>query len=473
MSAKIASGIPGLDRLTAGGIPEGRSTLISGRSGAGKSIMALQIATQLMRQGLPVIYITAEERPSDIAATGDALGFATSAALKAQGGLRMLDVRSPTPGPPVITGEYDMAGLIARLAGAVREHAARAVVLDSLTALLQPQPAEKILRAQCAYLIGALEGLDLTVVITAAAPADYSRPTLLGVEDYVCDLVLILRNVVEGKRRRRSVEVHKYRRSLHFKGEYPLSITNTGLAVFPTEAPARAEEDARTGPLRFSSGFEGLDGLNGGGWLSQSIILVRGPSGSGRTIFAGMHARASALRGERVEYLGFEETPELLLRNLAEVGIELGAFEARGNLTLRCHPPDAMSMEDLLVELRQSCEVSRPSLLVLDGLECLEAATTPESFRVFVVGVKAIVRELRANAVLTYTPGGSASTSQAVVESTADAIVELEHSVENGTARRRLRLLKMRGSLHAADAHLVEIVQGGFALVSPPGGFLP
>ena len=49
---KIETGVPGLDRLTLGGIPEGRATLIAGKSGTGKTVMGLQIASNLARNGL-------------------------------------------------------------------------------------------------------------------------------------------------------------------------------------------------------------------------------------------------------------------------------------------------------------------------------------------------------------------------------------------------------------------------------------
>jgi len=113
----------------------------------------------------------------------------------------------------------------------------------------------------------------------------------MGVEDYVCDLTLVLRNIIHGGRRRRSIEVNKYRRSAHYKGEYPCTVTTRGLAVFPLDA---REPPDGTVVERYSSGVEGLDALTHGGWLRNSIIIVRGPTGSGKTMLAGLYARAGA-----------------------------------------------------------------------------------------------------------------------------------------------------------------------------------
>ena len=78
--------------------------------------------------------------------------------------------------------------------------------------------------------------MGVTSIILAEAPADYGQLTTMGVEDYVCDLTIILRNIVDGGRRRRSIEINKYRRSAHYKGEFPCTITTKGLAVFPLDA---------------------------------------------------------------------------------------------------------------------------------------------------------------------------------------------------------------------------------------------
>ena len=68
---KLQTGVPGLDILTFGGIPQGRSTLIAGKSGTGKTVVGLQIATNLARQGVPTIVLAVEETPEDLLDSGD------------------------------------------------------------------------------------------------------------------------------------------------------------------------------------------------------------------------------------------------------------------------------------------------------------------------------------------------------------------------------------------------------------------
>ena len=65
MLSKLTTGVAGLDILTHGGIPEGRATLVVGRSGTGKTILGLQIAAHLAQQGTPTLIVGIEETGDD------------------------------------------------------------------------------------------------------------------------------------------------------------------------------------------------------------------------------------------------------------------------------------------------------------------------------------------------------------------------------------------------------------------------
>ena len=290
MIKKIETSVPGLDVITNGGIPEGRSTLVVGKSGTGKTILALQAAAHLARTGQKAILLAVEESPADLTTTADALGFEFTELVR-EGKLRVSDATRPMDGPMVVSGEYDISGLIHRVEALARETGAKAVILDSATALFSPRPPQELVRSLFFQLVHAFRRLELTSIILAESAGDYAQLTTLGVEDYVCDLVIILRNVVDGERRRRTIEVNKYRRSAHYKGEYPCTITSHGLAVFPLDAKDRDEPRRAE---RYSSGFPGLDAMIHGGLLRDSICIVRGPTGSGKTMLAGLYARAGA-----------------------------------------------------------------------------------------------------------------------------------------------------------------------------------
>ena len=462
---KFVTGIGGLDLLTKGGIPKGRATLIAGRSGAGKSILALQLACCLAKSGHKTIFLAVEEEPNDLATTGDALGFGFSELVR-DGKLLVTNLSPAEDTLDTVTGDYDMTGLLHRIRGTLEKFGAQVVVLDSSTALFAERPPEQRLRRLFFQLVFGFRKLGLTSIVTAEAAEDYGQHTVLGVEDFVCDLVITLRHLIDGGRRRRLMEVHKYRRSPHLKGEYPITITNKGLVVYPVNEPTTTIEGQVT---RFSSGVDGLDRMNNGGWLRDSIVLVRGPTGSGKTILAGMYARAGASRGEKVIYYGFEETKPILLRNFAAVGLPLEELEKEGNLRINCRYPDTTSPEDLLIELRTELAEFKPTLLVLDSISAVEHATTPPTFRHFLIGVASLIREHARSAMLTQTIASQAESSEAApyLSTVCDAILMLDYAANQPDLARTMRVLKMRGSKHATEQRRLSIDSNGLHVDSP------
>lgn len=459
---RVATGVPGLDVITHGGLPKGRATLITGRSGTGKSVLALQIACNLARQGINTLMVAIEDDAADLATTGDALGFGFSE-LVAAGALRVADL-APTGDPvPNVAGEYEIAGLLQRIRGETEQTKIEALVIDSSTALFSNRPPEQQLRRLFFNLVYALRSQGLTSIITAEAPSDYGQLTVLGIEDFVCDVVITIRNVPDGERRRRSIEVTKFRRSGHFKGEYPCAITTKGITVFPLDVETNQREAHLT---RFSSGVEGLDVVNNGGWLRDSIVLVRGPTGSGKTMLAGRYALAGALRGERVVYYGFEEPRPMLLRNFAQVGLSFAPFLESGTVQVECRFPDSTSPEDLLLQLRVELEQFRPSLIVIDSVSSIEHATSSTTFRHFMIGLASLLRAHSRSAMLTQTiaPGDVTEHGAAYLSTICDAILMLDYSTTRHQLLRSLRVLKMRGSGHSTLLHQITLDDAGLSV---------
>ena len=463
---KLTTGIPGFDILTHGGIPEGRSTLVAGRSGTGKTIFALQLTAHLARHGITPLLVGVEESGDDLLVTGDGLGLDLTT-LRDEGRLHIADLTRPMEGPTVVSGDYDIYGLIHRLEAAVKERHVKAIVIDSATALFSPRPPVDQLRNHFFQLVYTLRRLGVTGVILAESQADYGQLTTLGVEDYVCDLVVIMRNTIDADRRRRSIEVNKYRRSAHFKGEYPCTVTTRGLVIFPQNPKERPDFVAIE---RFSSGIPGLDEMTAGGWLRNSIIIVRGPTGSGKTMLAGLYARAGAMRGERVVYYGFEEPRPILVRNFELIGMPMMPVINSGNLRVICRYPESTSLEDLLVNLRMGIEEYSPSLIVMDSISSIEHASSEKSFRQFIIGVAALLREHGRSALLTQTvmAGEAARHTAPYLSTIADAILSMDYTANGYELDRQMRVIKMRGSPHETHPYRLAIGEGGLTVEQVP-----
>jgi KaiC/GvpD/RAD55 family RecA-like ATPase len=284
-------------------------------------------------------------------------------------------------------------------------------------------------------------------------------------------MVLVLRNTVDGERRRRSIEINKYRRSAHYKGEYPCTITSKGLAIFPM-AVGRALPSTQD---RYSSGAPGLDTMLAGGLFRDSIVIVRGPTGSGKTILAGLYAHAGASRGERVVYHGFEEPQPMLMRNFDRIGLPMDKLYEKGLLRVICRYPESTGLEDLLVMLRDGIEEFQPALVVLDSISSIEHATSQKGFRQFMIGVASMLRETGRGALLTQNVrvGTDREAEPPFLSTISDAIVNLDYEMERNTLRRTLRVVKMRGSEHDVRPARLVIARGGIhvepdvALASP------
>jgi circadian clock protein KaiC len=467
MFEKLATGIPGLDTLTHGGLPEGRTTLLVGRSGTGKTVAGLQMATYLASQGRPALVVAVEEPVDDLIVSARGLGLGVDDLIRDRQ-LTIADFMRPMDGATVVSGEYDLLGLVHRIEALVHEINAQVIVLDSITALFNPRPPEHLARTHFLTLVHTFRRLNLTAIILAEGATTPTELTTLNVEDYLCDLVLILRNNLDGERRRRSIEVHKYRRSAHFKGEYPCTITTRGLAVFPLDARERKDVETME---RYSSGVTGLDEMTHGGWLRNAIMLVKGPTGSGKTMLAGLFARAGGLRGERVVYYGFEEPRPTLLRNFEQIGLSMRALIEDGKLLVQCRYPEATSLEDLLIDLRVGLESFKPALIVFDSISSIEHATSEKGFRQFMIGFASLLREHGRSALLTQTigAGGSNDHSAPYLSTIADAILAMDYSPVGFELNRTMRVVKMRGSAHETHPYRLSIGSGGLTVTRLEG----
>ncbi len=460
---RFPSGVPGFDILSDGGLPRDRATLIAGRSGTCKSLFALQVACETARNGTRVLYVAVEDPPGDLQHSGDALGFRTSELID-EGFLEIADLAHPMQGPVFVSGAFDVGGLIARVQHMAERHGAELVIIDSISALFAPLPDSSMLRHHFFQLVRAFTpGHGTSLILTVESPNEYGPIGPLGFEDHVCDLIIVMRNLVDGKRRRRTVEIHKYRRSPHYKGEFPCALTDEGLSVFPLDA---VNPGAETRSGRVKSGIDGLDELLQGGWLSDSIALVRGPTGSGKTILSSHYAVAGASRGERVFYYGFEESRESLMRNLDTLGIPVRKYVDEGSLKLTCRFPEATSPEDMIIELRSVIDKHKPGLIVIDSISAIEHVTSYESFRQFIIGVTSALRQHGRSAILTQAIAQDQTTdvSAPYLSTMADAILTLSYDLQSDGMDRRVRVLKLRGSGHTMGSVPMDITDSGMVI---------
>jgi circadian clock protein KaiC len=465
---KLATGIASFDVIAKGGLPRNRTTLIAGTAGSGKTVFAVQfLATGIRDAGEPGVFVTFEESASDI--RQNMLGFGWDlSAWERDGKIAFVDA-SPDPGVEMIeSGRFDLGALLARIQNAVRKVKAKRVSVDSLGAIFSQFSDQSVVRRELFRIASALKSMGVTAILTAERTEDYGPVARFGVEEFIADNVMVLRNVLEGENRRRTVEILKFRGTDHQKGEFPCTIVpNGGLIVIPLSAMQLKQKSSN---VRISSGNSDLDEMCGGGFFRDSIILVSGATVTGKTLTVTQFLQGGTRAGERCLLLAFEESREQLFRNASGWGFDFEKMERDGMLRVVCDYPEVAGLEDWLISIQAIVEEFKPGRVAVDSLSALERVGTPRAFREFVIGVTSFIKHQEITGLFTSTTSslmGGASITDAHISTLTDSIMLLRYVEMFGEMKRGLTVLKMRGSTHDKDIREFQIDATGMHLGRP------
>jgi len=451
---KLPTGIPGFDQIAMGGVPKGRTTLVAGTAGSAKTVFASQFLAEGLQQfDEPGVFVTFEETPDDIRQNLNAFGWPVEE-WERDGKWTFVDASPQPEDAHSEAGDYDLGALIARVEYAVRKVGAKRVSLDSLGAVFARFEDAPTVRGELFRLGVELKRMNVTTIMTAEREDDYGRISRFGVEEFVADNVVVLRNVLEGEKRRRTVEILKFRGCTHQKGEWPFTILeNQGIVGVPLSS---IRLDQVSSDHRISCGVETLDELCGGGFFRDSVTLVSGATGTGKTLL-GTHFVAGGLSeqpADRSMLFAFEESREQLFRNAHGWGIEFGEMEEAGKLVVDCNYPEVSGLEDHLIRIKSLIDRFQPRRVAIDSLSALQRIATPKTFREFVIGLSCYLKEREIAALFTAaTPDlmGGSSLTEAHVSTMTDSIILLRYVEIYGEMRRGITVLKMRGSFHVKD----------------------
>ncbi|THC41901.1 ATPase domain-containing protein [Massilia sp. Mn16-1_5] len=467
MSDKVAlgllqTGVPGLDTLLGGGLPEFSFNLVAGPPGSGKTTLAHQIMFALATPERRALFFTV-------------LGEPPLKMLRYQQQFSFFDVKKVGPAIRYVNlGETlragDFSGVLDRIMAEVESFSPSLVFVDSFRSVVQTAKAGNEGVSDLQYFIQELGTRMTSWQATTFLIGEYmhtdpeANPIMT-----VADGMLSLTQVHEHSTVVRKMRVVKMRGRAHLAGSHNFRITDDGLRTYPRILPPLAD-DRQPGvavdrePNRIPTGVPGLDELLHGGLPQGHTLLVSGPTGSGKTIIATRFLQEGVHQGEKGVAVYFEKgTPRLRNAELAEMvqGGHVAIVESR-LLDL--------TVDELIDEIQATLQRTGARRLVIDSLSEFALYMAPEfhaDLRQAVFRLLSVVAKHGVTALVTLGVDDDFTGlhfSQANISYLTDAIVALRYAEVDGRLQKFMSVVKVRGCDHSTDLRGYRITDAGLEI---------
>jgi circadian clock protein KaiC len=464
--SKALTGIAGFDQISGGGLPRGRTTLLVGGPGSGKTIFAMQSLVHGARQlAEPGIFVAFEETPQRIAVNLEGFGWDLDALQP--GRLAFVDAQPP---PDLVqSGTFDLGGMLAVLEAKARAIGAVRIVFDALDNVLELMPDAAARRREVFRLHDWLNRSGFTAVITAKANGAFHHGT--GDQPYafmqfMVDCAIVLNHSVALGVSQRNLRVLKYRGSTFDENESPFVIGPAGFDVAMTRQLGRV--DALVSTERVGSGVARLDTMLGGGYYRGATVLVTGFPGTAKTTLSGAFAEAACARGERTLFVSFDSDGSEVVRNLTSVGIRLDRYVDSGLLRMISARAITGSAETFLVRIKALALAHGARCLVIDPVSTLSKAgnelTAHGVAERLIDWSKADGMTLVCTSLFDELTSGVGTSSPLHVSTLADTWIHLSYLVQAGERNRGLSIIKSRGTAHSNQVRELVLGDDGVTL---------
>jgi circadian clock protein KaiC len=464
---RLKTGVPGLDQILGGGLPEFSFNVIAGAPGAGKTTLAQQIMFALAGPDRPAVYFTVVGEPPlkmlryqqqfaffDVARVNESIRYVNLSQEAVQGTLDKLlerivrEVEATSPGIVIV----DSFRTVAQVAERSRNDG-----ID-LQHFVQQLAVQLTSWQATTFLIGEYETaeVDQNPVFTVA------------------DGVLWLVQSVDRNSMVRKMQVMKMRGQAPVPGLHTFRITEQGVQVFPRVIVGPEEKSRQTGPAgkareRLSVGIKGLDEMLGGGIPAGYSALVAGPSGSGKSVLVSEFIAEGASHGQPGIIAVFEKRPNEYSHD-GPSGRRFDRLVRDGKIAILQSRPLDLSIDEMLYEIIETVHRLKARRLVIDSLSGFELALAPtfrEDFRESLYRMVTVLTGMGITMMMTAEVEDSYTDLRFSPHGTAfltDAIIVQRYIALKGRLQRIMGVVKVRGSAHSKDLRLFEITDEGLVV---------
>ncbi|MBI3910555.1 MAG: AAA family ATPase [Armatimonadetes bacterium] len=460
---RLATGVPGLDVVLGGGLPEYSFNLVAGGPGAGKTTLAHQIMFANASPERPALYFTVlGEPPLKMLRYQQQFHFFDPD--KLDGALHFINLSQEVL-------ERDLSQVLERILGEVERRSPQFVVVDSFRTVVRAATVLETGEMELQSFVQRLALYLTSWTATTFMVGEYLESEMRDNPVFtVADSIFWLFQSVERNSSVRKLQVMKMRGQAPMPGLHTFRITDGGIRVFPRLLRPAAEEERRRTEVRISTGILGMDEMLGGGIPLGDAVLVAGPSGAGKTIFATQFIAAGVKQGERGVIAIFEEHPREYLDRARSLGFDLQEMVCRGDLQVIYLRPLDLSVDETLQELRDAVQQLGAKRLVIDSLSGFELALAPtfrEDFRESLYRMVGTLTGIGVTVLMTVETTESYTElrfSPHYISFLTDDIVLQRYVELNGQLRKVITVVKMRASGHSKDLRAYEITPHGLVV---------
>lgn len=453
---RLATGVPGLDEVLGGGLPEFSFNLIAGPPGCGKTTLAHQMMFALATPERPALFFTVlGEPPLKMLRYQQQFEFFDSSAINQS--IHYINLADDTQAG-------DLNEVLRRIVSEVQTHSPGLVFVDSFRSVVLASQTQENPNNNLPLFVQQLGMLMTTWQATTFLIGEYFNETDTNPVFTVADGLIWLRQSVQRNSMVRKMEIMKMRGQPTLPGLHTFRIATSGVRVFAPAATSVVETPLEFPIKRLKMGVARLDDMLGGGLPQGYSLLVAGPSGSGKSILAATFLAEGARNGETGVIAVFEQRPN------HSQNPTLAALIQSGQVGLVDSRAADLSIDEIVHLLLSEITRIKATRVVVDSLSGFELALAPtfrEDFRESLARMVTALTSAGITVLMTseledrytdlrFSPYGTAFLTDAII---VQRYIEVESRLQ-----RIMAVVKVRASAHSDELRLYRIDDDGLQI---------